>query len=210
MQKGLIFFLLFSAFTAFSQTTKRFDYGISMGVGFQRLNLKAYDKTNLTVPTIQKHGNGIDLLVMGQYKFNKNLALRVMPGFMLQDFELLYQSADETHLEKRSLVEATLPIHITYTWQLGGRILPSFIAGANMAYNIDAGNEKNRMAVNHNSFGVDIGLGGEIKFSKFSMRPELIYTFGNTNMVAPSNSPYNSIIRSLTRDRVTFRLIFFG
>lgn len=210
MKKGLIILLLFSAFTAFSQTTKRFDYGIAMGVGFQRLNLKTYDKTSLPVPTIQKHGNGFDLLIMGRYRFNKNLALRVMPGVIFQDFELLYKSADETHIEKRGIVEAALPIHFTYTWQTGGRVLPTFIAGAQVAYNIQAGDENNRMAVNRNSLGVDFGLGGEIKFKFFTVRPELMYTFGNTNMVAPSNSPYNSIIRSLTRDRLTFRLIFFG
>jgi Outer membrane protein beta-barrel domain len=210
MKKSLIFFLLFSVFTAFAQSAKRFDYGISLGVGFQRMNLKTYEKTNLTVPTIQKHGNGFDMLVMGRYRFNKNLALRVMPGVIFQEFELLYKSPDETHIENRSLVEAALPVHFVYTWQTNGRILPSFIAGANMSYNVNPGNEKNRMAVNRTNFGVDIGLGSEIKFKYFVMRPELLYTFGNTNIVALSNSPYNSVIRSLTRDCVTFRLIFFG
>jgi hypothetical protein len=210
MKKGLLFLLLFSASTAFTQSLKRLDFGISMGYAIQRMNLKTYDNTPFTVPTIQKHGVGFDLSVMARYRFNKNLSVRVLPGFVFQEFELLYKSPDESHIEKRDLVEATLPVHLTYTWQTGGRVLPSFIAGANMSYNINGGDDKNRMAVNHKSMGVDIGLGGEVKFKKFICRPELIYTFGNTNLVAPSSSPYNRVIRSLTHDRVTFRLIFCG
>jgi Outer membrane protein beta-barrel domain len=210
MKKGLIFILLFSAVNAYSQDLTRLDFGISMGIATQRLNLKTYDKPNLPIPTIQKHGNGFDLLVMARYRFNKNLSLRVMPGFLFQDLKLLYKSADEIHIEKRGFVEATLPIHFVYNWQTKTRFIPSFIAGANVAYNLEAGNEMNRMAINRTNFGVDVGLGGEIKFKKFNCRPELMYTFGNSNLSAPSNIPYNAIIRSLTRDRVTFRLIFFG
>jgi hypothetical protein len=213
MIKRRVFFLLFSSFLAFSasaQSSKRFDYGLALGVSQQRVNLKTYDKTNLTVPTIQKQGNGFDMSMMARYRFNKNLALRAMPALMFQEFELLYKSSDETHIENRNLVEVVLPIHFTYTWQTGGRVLPSFIAGGNVSYNINPGTEKNKMAVNRTYFGVDVGLGGEMKFKFFSIRPELIYTFGNTNMSATSNNPYNAIIRSLSYDRVSFRLIFFG
>jgi hypothetical protein len=182
-----------------------------MGVAAQRLNLKTYDnKPNLTVPTIQKQGTGFDLLVMARYKFNNNLSLRVMPGFLFQDMVLMYKSPDELHIEKRDFVEANLPIHIVYNWQMNTRFVPSFIAGANVAYNTHAGAAMNRMAINRTNFGVDVGLGSEVKFPKFTCRPELIYTFGNSNLSVPSNIPYNAIIRSLTRDRVTFRLIFFG
>ncbi len=210
MKKGLIFLLSFSALTVFAQNIKKLDFGISIGVAAQRLNLKTFDNPNLPLPTIQKHGNGFDLLVLARYRFNQNLALRVMPGFMFQDLELLYKSPDEIHIEKRSFAEATLPIHITYNWQTKTRVLPSFIAGANIAYNLEPGNSMNKMAINRTNFGVDIGLGGEVKFAKFICRPELIYTFGNSNLSAPSNIPYNQIIRSLTRDRITFRLIFLG
>jgi hypothetical protein len=213
MKKGFIFLFVCATFTAFSQNInhfKRLDFGISMGIAAQRLNLKTYDKPNVPIPTIQKNGNGFDLLVMARYRFNKNLSLRVMPGVLFQDMALVYKSTDETHIEKRDFVETTLPIHINYTWQTGTRILPSFIAGANVAYNINAGNQNNRMAVNRTNFGVDVGLGGEINCKWFVCRPELMYTFGNTNLSAPSNVFYNSIIRSLTRDRVTFRLVFGG
>jgi hypothetical protein len=210
MKKGLTFLLLFSAINAFTQDLKRLDYGISIGVSAQRLNLKTYDNPNLTMPTIQKHGNGFDLMIMARYRFNKSLSLRVMPGVSFQEMQLLYKSTDETHLEKREFVETVLPIHIVYNWQTKTRFVPSFIAGANVAYNINPGSKTNKMAINRTNFGVDVGLGGEVKFTKFSCRPELIYTFGNSNMSATTNITYNAIIRSLTRDCVTFRLIFFG
>jgi Outer membrane protein beta-barrel domain len=210
MKKGLVFILVFTTLVAQSQNIKNFDFGISTGFTAQRLFLKTTDRPNLTVPTVLKNGVGFDLLIMARYRFNKNLALRVMPGFSFQEFELLYKSTDETHIEKRELVEAVLPIQINYTWQTKTRIQPTLIAGATLAYNINPGNDKNRMAVNRTDLGVDIGVGGEIDFKKFKCRPELIYTFGNSNVSAASNASYNAIIRSLTRDRVTFRLIFFG
>jgi hypothetical protein len=210
MKKGLIFILVCTTLVAQSQNIKNFDFGISTGVSAQRLFLKTNDKPNLTVPTVLKNGVGFDLLVMARYRFNNNLALRVMPGICFQEFELLYKSTDETHIENRSLVETVLPIQINYTWQTKTRILPTLIAGATVAYNINPGNEKNRMAVNRMDLGVDIGVGGEIDFKKFKCRPELIYTFGNSNVSAASNVSYNAIIRTLTRDRITFRLIFFG
>jgi Outer membrane protein beta-barrel domain len=211
MKQLLTFSFLLLGVAAHAQDLKRLSFGVSMGVAAQRLNLKTYDnKPNLTVPTIQKHGTGFDLLVMARYKFNNNLSLRVMPGFLFQDMALLYKSPDEVHVEKRDFVEATVPIHIVYNWQMNTRFVPSFIAGANVGYNINAGNTMNKMAINRTNFGVDVGLGSEFKFQKFNCRPELIYTFGNSNLSVPSNIPYNAIIRSLTRDRVTFRLIFFG
>jgi hypothetical protein len=210
MKKGLFFLLFLWAINAQAQKLKNLDFGISMGVSAQRLNLRTFDKPNLTVPTILENGVGFDLFVMARYRFNPNLSLRVMPGFGFQDFQLLYKSTDETHIEKRDLVEAMLPIQFNYTWQTKTRIQPTFIAGATVSYNINPGNEKNKMAVNRTDFGVDIGLGGEIGFQRFKCRPELIYTFGNNNLSAQSAVSYNAIIRSLTRDRITFRLIFFG
>ena len=58
--------------------------------------------------------------------------------------------------------------------------------------------------------GLDGGMSLKIKTRYFIIAPELLYSMGLKNLNKLDNTIYSDAIQKLTRNRLIFRIVFYG
>ena len=215
--KSVTFFSISVFLLSFSinaQTIKRFDFGVAFSGNYQTLNVKTSDWAAKGIDKKLKSINvknepGLELAILCQYNINKAMSLRALPAFSFQNSFIQYYFTDDSqYFRGFETVEANLPLHLTYTLSPVRRIAPSFIVGGFVSRSI-------RPLLNISRFwkydaGLDVGMSLQIKTRKFIIAPELLYSMGLKNLNKLDNTIYSDAIQKLTRNRLIFRIVFYG
>ena len=208
-------FLFFFSFSMNAQNIKRFDIGVALSVNYQTLNVKTSDWAangiDKKLKSIKvKSEPGFELAILCQYNFNKALSLRALPAFGFQNSFIQYYFTDDSHYFRSfEIVEANLPIHLIYTFTPEKRITPAIIIGGFVSQVIPSYGKSADSFWKYDA-GLEGGMSLKIKTRKFIIAPELLYSVGLKNLNKLDNTIYSDAIQKLTRNRLIFRVVFYG
>jgi len=96
-----------------------------------------------------------------------------------------------------------------YTTNFDKGINPSISLGARYIHDITEREGDLQQDLKRNDFALDVGGGLEIDFKKFTMKPELLYSFGTVNLRNNNNDLLNYEVGHIIRDKFSIRMTFY-
>lgn len=214
--KILLALLVITQF-AFAQapvSPKTFPMGIILGTDFSHLQARSGPISNspLEYTTLETEARlGFNLGIL--YRFQLNESFDIVPQAILsfQENTVDYRTQNQT-IEKTTIQPLTveLPVHIVFTKDFDKKISPSVSLGARYIHDITKREGDYQQDLKHNDFAIDLGGGLEINFNKFKMKPELLYSFGTTNLRNNNNDLLDYEIGRIIRDKLSIRIVFYN
>lgn len=208
-------------------------FGISIGANFmdfrilnsgQRSQPPLFaDSTKFWGTTNSIHP-GFNVNALMRFRINNNMHVRILPGICFGQRDITFynigkngenQSEDITMKMESSYIE--FPILYCYSAPRHSNIRPYVCAGLNLKADMAAFKKlkiENHQFVRLQKFDLayEIGFGFEIYFYYFKMAPEVKWSGGFLNALAPEMAEgkehYYTAIKSLTSQIVMFSLIF--
>lgn len=209
----------------------RFGIGVSLNVmDFRVLNTgaKAYDArikdSTRYVADVQSLYPGFNVNALMRIRFTENLHLRFLPGIAFGQRDLVFyrnnagesnQTLAETTKIETSYIE--MPILLCYSAKRIDNARPYLIVGINPKLDMAAFKKlkvENNQLMRLNKFDIayEVGFGYEFYFTYFKMAPEIKWSGGFLNALAPGHAEgaegYYRSIKSLTSQVFVFSLIF--
>lgn len=205
----------------FGQTidnTKKFDFGILMGVDFGYLKVEQTNWEDLGIDneirSLEAQNKlGFSIGIMGQYHITENFAIAPQAIISFQESRLNYDFENQAQFEQTiEPANVEIPIHFVFTNQQSEkRYSPSAFLGARYIHGLATkDNVDYQLDIKRNDVAIDFGTGVEIKFNKFKMKPELMYSFGLLNLADSNADIYTAAIDHMSRDKISFRLVFYN
>ncbi|HUM51635.1 MAG TPA: outer membrane beta-barrel protein [Chitinophagales bacterium] len=229
--KKIISLLLFSALCmcSFAQRNvmendlkfarKPYHFGIHLAANFGDLKVKqnaAFALSDSILSIKSKYGIGFEIGAVISYHINKYFEFRTVPSFAFNNKNLIYQFADLSNADKKSLPQIyfDLPFEIKFKSEPLKDVKIYALAGIKYGYDIGA-NFKDRKKDNmphqlQHDFGVDYGIGLEIHFPLFILAPEFKVFNSVLNIHKKENGVYSKYIDGLHNRTFTFSLNFEG
>jgi hypothetical protein len=207
----LITSFVFTLTTVNGQTKKQTHFSFSVGFGINNYTIKKSDwiqppiNYNDSLNSIDsKSSVGIYLGISYYLNLTEKISLR--PGLILglpSTGELKFERKTITEiLDLRSITEeVSIPINYKFTTK---RFKPYLSIGPSFSFLIGQGDDT-KAKVEFNTFDLlaQIGVGGEIPFKQFKIKPELQFSAGLLEMRKSKANIYNNTISKLQRQNFT-------
>lgn len=200
--------LLFFTTTIFAQSkeTKRFTPGLILGIDMQSLGIQALDTREPDKAAVRsgRPGLGSSIGIFGRKHLWRGLFFQ--PALALSYTKNAVSYRTEGKQEFRFL-DAEIPLHLVVTnWQKQEFPLRAcVIFGGRLGWNF-AQNPANLLKVSQERFGLDLGLGAEIKIKKWRLQPAFIYSHGLNNLHRIENAQYDDVVGNIVRDKLSLRI----
>lgn len=184
---------------------KSHQFGISLEGGFVYQTGEA-DENSPTPTVVKEQGTHFSLGVLYHWQFKYAFALRTQA---LIDFQETRANASAIFAEdyRTDLVNIAFPVQLLMGLS-NVKYEPYVVLGGRFGLEL-AEERTNELPAfnNNNTFAIDMGIGMTFEFEKcgFRVRPELLSSFGMTNLWETSFSRDD-----LKRNTVSLRLIFHG
>ena len=186
--------------------------GILLGVDYSNLaaEIREPGNTYLYREIESERGVGFSLGVFYRLRLNKNFTILPQAILAFQnanvDFSLPNQTIQKVEIQPLTI---EFPVHFVYTTNFSKGINPSIAIGARYIYDITERADDLQQDLNRSDFALDIGGGLEFDFKMFKMKPELLYSFGTTNLRNNNNDLLNYEIGKIIRDKFSIRMTFY-
>jgi len=208
--------LLAIAQFAFAQapvSPKSHSMGILLSMDYSNLMAKSRESNNVPEYTTleTEAGWGFSMGVFYRLRLNENFAILPQAVLAFQDnkvdFRLQNQTTQKVEIQP---VTVEFPIHLVFTKNFGKSISPSVALGAKYVHDISEREGDFQQDFNRSNFALDVGGGVEIDFKKFKLKPELLYSFGMTNLKNNNNDLLNYEVGRVIRDKFSIRILFYN
>lgn len=209
----------------------RFGIGIGLNVmDFRLLNSGALSKPVLYVDSTRFFGTvnrlhpGFNVNALMRFRINNDMHVRILPGICFGQRDLTFynigKNGDREWEDIKMPIESSyieMPILFCYSVPRHSNVRPYVCAGVNVKADMAAFKKlklENKQYLRLQKFDLayEIGFGIEFYFYYFKMAPELKWSGGFLNTLAPETAEgkeyYHSAIKSLTSQIVMFSLIF--
>lgn len=197
---------LTTAILAQSKETKRFTPGLFLGVETQSLGVQPLDTREPDKAAVRsgRPGIGSSIGILGRKHIGRGLFFQ--PGLTLSYCKNLIYYRTEGEQELR-FMDVELPLHLAVTnWQKQDFPLRACVLfGGRLGWNF-AQNNSNLLKVSQERFGLDLGLGADIKIKKWRLQPAFIYSHGLNNLHRIENAQYDEVVGKIVRDKLSFRI----
>ncbi len=228
MKNVILIILLVSTqcVTSFSQTLKNsnnFEFGLLVGTYSteDRITLVEQSPNSIMGDFTEINFDnqvGFSIGLLGHKIINKHLTIGFQPTFSFHSYELIADLGERGSLS--SLSEALIlegPIHLGVHLNKNAEFNPSLIFGGRFSYDLTGGgglgiDNEVVIAQKPHNISADIGAGLEIKMKGFSMKPELIYSYGLGNLHDTDVTGFekNEISEKMRRNTLSLRLLFYN
>lgn len=209
----------------------RFGIGIGLNVmDFRLLNSGAlskpvlYDDSTRFFGTVNRLHPGFNVNALMRFRINNDMHVRILPGICFGQRDLTFynigKNGDREWEDIKMPIESSyieMPILFCYSVPRHSNVRPYVCAGVNVKADMAAFKKlklENKQYLRLQKFDLayEIGFGIEFYFYYFKMAPELKWSGGFLNTLAPETAEgkeyYHSAIKSLTSQIVMFSLIF--
>ena len=152
---------------------------------------------------------GFNLGAMYHLQLNERFAIAPQTIISFQNSELNYDLENlAPHTETIQPTTLIFPIHLVFSNDKKGKFKSSVLLGGRYTYDISKKETATKLNLNRSGFSIDLGTGLTIRLKKVNIKPELIYSLGLTNLKPKlTEGLYHSAIKSIHRDKISFRLI---
>ncbi|MBC7778418.1 MAG: outer membrane beta-barrel protein [Phycisphaerae bacterium] len=105
-------------------------------------------------------------------------------------------------------LDAELPLHFVVSdWRRNHSPLRGcVIFGGRIGWNF-AQNASNLLKVSQERFGLDLGLGAEIKLKRWRLQPAFVYSHGLNDLHFLEHAKYDEVVGKMVRDKLALRLL---
>ena len=209
----------------------RFGIGIGLNVmDFRLLNSGAlskpvlYDDSTQFYGTVNRLHPGFNVNALVRFRINNDMHVRILPGICFGQRDVTFYNigkrGDRESEDIRMPIESSyieLPILFCYSVPRHSNVRPYVCAGFNIKADMAAFKKlkienQQYLRLNKFDYAYEIGFGIEFYFYYFKMAPELKWSGGFLNALAPETAEgkeyYHSAIKSLTSQVFLFSLIF--
>ena len=202
---------VFTLTTVNGQTKKQTHFGFSVGLGINNYIIKKSDwlqpqiNYNDSLNSINsKSSVGIYLGLSYYLNLTEKVSLR--PGLILglpSTGKLEFERKTETEILDLSSITEEVSIQVNYKFTTKG-FKPYLSIGPSFSFLIGQGDDT-KSQIEFNTFDLlgQIGIGGEIPFKQFKIKPELQYSAGLLEMRKSKSNIYNNTISKLQRQNFT-------
>lgn len=147
------------------------------------------------------------------YRFNISEQFSIAPQTIIafQKNMLIYDLENQDNHQasiRPALIE--LPLHFVFSQSKNKKVSPQVFGGGRYTHDISKQEPDVKLNLKKNNFAIDLGTGLDIAFNKFSLKPELIYSFGVVNLKNNDADLFNSAIERISRDKISFRIVLSG
>lgn len=193
--------------SAQQQPGRSFVWGGIAGFETQLLNVQAINTNAQEQIKVDagRAAHGGSLGVFGRWGLWKGMFLQQELNFStLQSKVDFYPGGVEYY----RFTDLELPLHFVLTNPVDedSPVRGSFLLGARVSWNFASQNGDNLYLLRER-LAVDAGLGVEIRFKKWKIQPEFVYSFGLNNLHDVTNAPYDWVVGRVVRDKLTLRLL---
>ena len=173
---------------------RRFHYGFFVGIHDQGLKLKNNGYVDPStgaqwVAENDKQNFGFSVGVLGEWKLNKYMALRLIPslhfGSKHVTFRNLSNGKEETQDMKSAYVG--LPVNLKVSAPRFNNYRPYVIAGINPEYDLTTG-KHTKLKTKPLQLMWEVGMGCDFYLPFFKLIPELKFCFGLGNVLQKNRS----------------------
>lgn len=209
-----ILFLLFWAclqrLPAQQEMPKRFFWGLLAGVEQHRVSIQSIaskvskpDSPNAAADRTGAAGAVIG--AFGRWRLTRDLAIQ--SELLCAYAQNGIRFSPENVRENYRFLDLELPLHLVVTNTRKTQPLrASFLIGGRIGWNF-ASNPADKLGLLSGRTAADVGLGAEIRISRYRIQPEVVYSYGLNNLHDYLNTTYDPGISSVVRDRITLRVL---
>ncbi len=189
---------------------RRFHYGFTVGVHDQSLKLQ--NNGYIDPATGQQwmaendnHGLGFNVGVLGEWRLNTYMALRVIPSlyFGSKHISFLDYSSGKTETQNMKSTYIGVPVDLKVAAPRFNNYRPYVIAGIAPMYDLTRKRQESLLTQPFNLF-VEVGLGCDLYLPFFKLIPELKFCFGLGNVLEKNRNDLtdkNKLIFTQSVDR---------
>ncbi|MEM9820958.1 MAG: hypothetical protein AAF985_07790 [Bacteroidota bacterium] len=223
MMRNILLFIFCGTLwsTGFSQESpdyKKVEYGILMQANFGYLNLEQTDWASLGIEneinSLEAQNRfGFGLGILGKFNISRYLAIVPQPTIYFQQNQVAVDLENQANYEEEiKPVAIAIPIHLVFTNCKWEKWNPSAALGARYVHGFSDPSVSSQIALQNHDFAIDFGAGVEVKFDRFKMKPELLFSKGLTNLKRSNNraSLVDTVFESIHQDQIAFRVLFYN
>lgn len=202
---------------------KKIHFGISMSMLRSQFSIDRsaeFINNDTIIGVTSPVSSGFGLAIVSNLKLNSHLDLRVIPGISLYEKQLDYDriELDEQVIadEKIESIILSMPVNLKFK---SDRFFDNFrfyvLTGGRFDYDMASNAKKQRAddIVKLKAFDIagEVGFGFEIYFPMFIFKPEVKFSQGFLNVLAPTQQLNSSeVLNSLRSRMITFSFQFEG
>lgn len=226
-KKGLVLLLLsfFTLNNLFSQKyneinlpnsdNHKLHYGFVIGGHASKFKIKynnSFVKDNSIISIKPVNSGGFSLGFLVNKRLGDYFDLRILPTAGFYENSLDYKYVDSSR-DVRKTVEVTyaeFPLLIKYKSERRKNFRMYFIGGIKPSFEVTnkKTEEEEHLNIEKMNFSIEYGVGMDIYYPMFKFSPELRFSQGIVDMLAPSMSSYNKPLGVLKTHSVSLFLIF--
>lgn len=193
----------------------KLHYGFFIGGQVAKYQIK-YSRAFLNDDSIQsvkpQISGGISLGFLVNKRLGDYFDLRLLPTACLFQSRLIYNYTGNAE-PKTETIEATyaeLPLLLKYKSERRKNFRMYLVGGIKPSFEVTnkKGEEMEHLNLEKVNLSVDFGVGVDIYYPMFKFSPEIRFSQGIVNMLAPTNSSYNKPLDILRTHMVSVFLIF--
>lgn len=214
MKKLALGFLLLCSCSLSGQTTgthQTFTYGFLGGAEFQTLNI-GMQPSRPNAPVVSPEGLtsvGVALGIWGQWSILPVFHLRPALQFSQVVNTVEFEHPDGQIIRSRyAFSDVELPLHFLLSDQLQHLPVHALILfGGRLSWNFAPFSAETPLQLLPERAGLDLGIGAGFQLGKWTIQPELIYSYGLNNTHDFQNTPYDWAVGRVLRDRLSLRVV---
>lgn len=182
-------------------------WGVIVGIETQTLGIEPLDDKAPEETAVQSGRNrlGATIGFLGEKKLWKGLSFQSGLSLSYTRNPVDFRPDGRSYYE---FADIELPLYCSIANQHNGG-LPlrgKILFGPRLGWNL-ANHTNDRLQFLKERIGLDLGLGVEIRFGKYKLCPEAVYSHGLNNLHDFTGTNYDYLVGRAVRDKVAFRVV---
>jgi hypothetical protein len=195
---------------------KTIHFGFLLGIN--SMDFRVTPKDSARVSTLSP---GFTVGIISDLRLNRYLNLRFTPTLHFGERQLTFKlkkGTDSTNISSVNIssIPICFPVYLKYSAERTGNYRPYLIWGAGVMFDLSTtSNSENPVTLKPLDFYTEFGAGCDIYFSFFKLAPELKYSIGFGNILAPvrvglspAKQRYTNALSALTSRMITLAFNF--
>ena len=201
---------------------RRFHYGFTLGFHDQGLRLQnngfIHPETGEQWMAVNdRHGLGFSVGVLGEWKLNKYLAVRLVPSLHFGSKHITYRELGSGKQESQDMKSTyvAVPVDLKISAPRFNNYRPYVMAGVSPMYDLTVG-KHTKLRTKPFNIALEVGLGCDCYLPFFKLIPELKFCFGlgnvlnkkRTDLTDPTQLIYTESVDKATMNMVVLSFYF--
>lgn len=195
---------------------RRFHYGFFVGVHNQNMQLENNGYIDAQtgaqwVATTDRTNFGFSVGVLGEWRMNRYVALRLLPSLHFGSKHITYRNLATTDEESQDMKSCYVgvPVDFKFSAPRFNNYRPYVIAGVSPMYDLTTGKQGKLKAKPFNVM-LEAGLGCDLYMPFFKFIPELKFCFGLSNVLQKNRKDFtdsSQLIYTESVNRATIGMV---